>query len=110
MKVTISWWDLSGSDQTIDSLGADLAAEGVRPWEDLPGLQMKLWFADPETNRWGAVMLLDESIDPSTDLPPNRAAELIGYPPATRLSAQVQAMVPKPPSVSAGERLKGGCS
>ena len=29
MKATISWWDLSGSDQTIDSLRVYLRDEGV---------------------------------------------------------------------------------
>lgn len=92
MKATVSWWGLDGSDQSIDSLQNYLLDEGVAPWRDVPGLRAKFWISDRETNRWGAVMLWDWLPDAGT-LPPNRAAELIGYQPEVRLVAEVGAIV-----------------
>src|SRR5262245_21000190 len=84
MKATIAWWDLTDSEQTIDSLRAYLRDEGVAPWESVKGLRLKFWVADRAGNRWGAVMLWET--DPGDQpLPPHRAAELIGYPPTERV-------------------------
>jgi trans-2,3-dihydro-3-hydroxyanthranilate isomerase len=93
MKATIAWWDLSGSGQTIDSLRAQLHDEGVEPWTRVHGLRLKFWISDRVRNRWGAVMLWDSAADPSAPLPPNRAAELIGYPPTERMATDVEAVV-----------------
>ncbi|MGH3813207.1 MAG: hypothetical protein ACRDUV_12220 [Pseudonocardiaceae bacterium] len=97
MKATIAWWDLDRSDQTIDSLRVYLREEGVRPWAGIHGLRLKFWISDRLTNRWGAVMLWESRGESSADLevpmPPNRAAELIGYPPTHRMMADVEAMV-----------------
>ncbi|MGW6721300.1 hypothetical protein [Streptomyces sp. NPDC055886] len=93
MKATISWWDLAGSDQTIDSLRVYLRDEGVDPWEEIPGLRLKFWISDPATDRWGAVMLWDSAADLTAPMPPNRAAELIGYPPSVRMMSDVEAIV-----------------
>lgn len=94
MKATISWWDLSESDQTIDSLRAYLREEGVvPPWAQIRGLRLKLWIADRETNRWGAVMLWDSTADTTVPMPPNRATALIGYPPTHRMMTDVEAIV-----------------
>lgn len=93
MKATISWWDLSRSDQTIDSLRVQLRAEGVDPWARVPGLRLKFWISDRQANRWGAVMLWESGADPTAPLPPNRATELIGYPPTDRMVAEVEAIV-----------------
>lgn len=93
MKASISWWDLTWSGQTIDSLREYLREEGVTPWEPVPGLRLKFWISDRATNRWGAVMLWErDDIDPAT-LPPHRAQELIGYPPQQRLRFDVEATV-----------------
>ncbi len=59
MKVTISWWDLDDSDQTIDSLRVYLREEGVSPWAEIHGLRLKFWISDRSRNRWGAVMVWD---------------------------------------------------
>jgi len=93
MKTTIAWWDLSGSSQTIDTLNAYLADEGVAPWTGIDGLLLKFWMADAKSNRWGAVMVWSDAPDPAAPLPPNRATELIGYPPTERLSADLHAIV-----------------
>jgi hypothetical protein len=91
---TVTWWQLDGSGQTVDSLHEQLRAEGVRAWREVPGLCLKLWIADRDTNRWGAVMVWDG--EPDGPLPPNRAAELIGRPPTERLSFTVAEAVANP--------------
>lgn len=93
MKATISWWDLSGSDQTIDSLRVYLRDEGVQPWTEVHGMRLKFWISDRQTNRWGAVMLWDATADLTAPMPPNRATELIGYPPTLRMATDVEAVV-----------------
>lgn len=93
MKAAVSWWDLEESGQTIDSLRDYLRDEGVAPWEHVHGLRLKFWISDRQTNRWGAVMLWDADADLSAPMPPNRATELIGYPPSIRLMTDVEAIV-----------------
>ena len=93
LSVSIAWWELDGSDETIDSLRAYLGDEGVEPWHEVPGLGLKLWFADRATNRWGAVMLWESADAADQPLPPNRANDLIGHPPALRASFDVEATV-----------------
>ena len=91
MKATISWWDLTRSDQTIDSLRDYLRDEGVEPWTEVRGMRLKFWISDRATNRWGAVMLWDTDADLTAPMPPNRATELIGYPPTVRMLSDVEA-------------------
>ncbi|MFF4269813.1 hypothetical protein [Streptomyces sp. NPDC001536] len=91
MRVDIAWWDLDGTPQTIDSLREHLRDGTADAWRDVPGLRLKFWMADPEHNRWGAVMLWDT--DRPADLPPNRAARLIGRPPAHRTRFDIEAAV-----------------
>lgn len=93
MKATISWWDLDDSEQTIDSLRAYLRDAGVQPWSTVEGLGLKLWIADHDTNRWGAVMLWESADAAEQPLPPNHANDLIGYPPAQRASFDIEATV-----------------
>jgi trans-2,3-dihydro-3-hydroxyanthranilate isomerase len=93
MKATIAWWDLSGSDQTIDSLRAHLREEGVEPWAQVHGMRLKFWISDRQTNRWGAVMLWESTADLTAPMPPNRATALIGYPPTHRMMTDIEAIV-----------------
>ena len=93
MKAIISWWDLAGSDQTIDSLRTSLLNDGVEAWSKVPGLRLKFWISDRQTDRGGAVMLWEDSADPTVMMPANRATELIGYPPSLRLTTDVEAVV-----------------
>ncbi|MBP2324995.1 trans-2,3-dihydro-3-hydroxyanthranilate isomerase [Kibdelosporangium banguiense] len=94
MYITVAWWQLDGSGQTVDSLHDQLRTEGVQAWRDVPELCLKLWIADRDANRWGAVMVWDS--EPDGPLPPNRAAELIGRPPAERQSFTVAEAVVNP--------------
>lgn len=91
MRAMIAWWDLEGSEQTIDSLREFLHDEGVRPWRDVRGLALKFWIADRERNRWGAVMLWESADSLDQPLPPHRAAVLIGYPATHREWFDVEA-------------------
>lgn len=93
MRATIAWWDLSRSEQTIDTLREYLRDEGVRPWEAVRGLRLKFWVADREGNRWGAVMLWESDGPGDQQLPPHKAAELIGYGPTERVRFDVEATV-----------------
>jgi hypothetical protein len=90
MTLTITWWDLSESDVTIDVLEQD-AQNSIHAWNRVEGLRVKLWIADRENNRWGAVMCWDPGVHPDRPLPPNRASELIGRPPTYRTQFDVVA-------------------
>jgi hypothetical protein len=91
MKVTIAWWNLAESEQTIESLRAYLHDEGVAPWDNVEGLCLKLWIADPEHDRWGAIMVWESDDSDQQPLPPNKAADLIGYPPTQRAAFEIEA-------------------
>ena len=93
MLTTIAWWDLSESAQTIDSLRSYLRNEAADAWAKVPGLLLKLWIADREGNRWGAVMLWESAAAAARPLPPHRALELIGYPPRVRVRFSVEAAI-----------------
>ncbi|MFG2967871.1 MULTISPECIES: hypothetical protein [unclassified Streptomyces] len=92
MHVDIVWWDLAGSAATVDSLRADLRDGTVERWAQVPGLRLKFWMADRERGRWGAVLVWETADRPGT-LPPNRAAELIGYPATHRTGFEIEAVV-----------------
>ncbi len=91
MRVDIAWWDLGRSTATIDSLREHLRDGTVDQWATVEGLRLKFWMADRDRNLWGAVMLWEA--DRPAELPPNRAADLIGYPPTHRLGFDVEAVV-----------------
>lgn len=88
MTVTIVWWDLTDAEVPIETLEHDLQTS-LDAWDDVEGLRVKLWIADRENNRWGAVMWWDTDVPPGRPLPPNRAAELIGRPPTQRTEFDV---------------------
>ena len=90
----IAWWDLAGTGQTVASLRESLRREGTDAWAAVAGLRHKFWISDPTGERWGAVMVWDSAEAAArADLPPNRAAELIGRPPTVRLVLDVEAAV-----------------
>ncbi|MFI1918353.1 hypothetical protein [Nocardia sp. NPDC020380] len=95
MIADISWWDLADSGVTVDELRADLTEERLRDWRHAGGLSTKLWLADEEHRRWGAVMLWTRPPRPDA-LPPNRARDLIGSAPAHRVRFHVVAAVRGP--------------
>ncbi|WP_328447930.1 hypothetical protein OG780_13460 [Streptomyces sp. NBC_00386] len=92
MRVDVVWWDLDRSHQTVESLEKDLRDGSVEPWHEVKGLRLKLWIADRERGRWGAVMWWDSDVPADQQLPPNRAAELIGYAPDHRTGFDVAAV------------------
>ena len=92
MRTVIVWWDLSESAQTIESLRTYLRDESVAAFAEVPGLRFKMWIADPQTNRWGAVLLW-ESAEAAEQPLPSRAAALIGYPPAQSHVFDVEATI-----------------
>ena len=94
MRMEIAWWDLDGSSATVERLGQHLVTDRVPArWQAVAGLHEKFWIADPAGNRWGAVMIWDERPEV---LPPNLAADLIGYPVTHRDGFEVQASVRGP--------------
>jgi hypothetical protein len=92
MRTVIVWWDLSDSVQTIESLRTYLLDESVTAFAEVPGLRFKMWIADSETNRWGAVLLFESAAAAAQPLP-SRAVELIGYPPTQEHRFDVEATV-----------------
>jgi hypothetical protein len=92
MVTVIVWWDLAESAQTIESLRTYLLDESVTAFAGVPGLRFKMWIADPETDRWGAVLLW-ESAEAAAQPLPSRAAALIGYPPTQSHVFDVEATV-----------------
>ncbi|MGW5663810.1 hypothetical protein ACWEWG_27605 [Streptomyces sp. NPDC003758] len=91
MRAMVAWWDLSESDQTIETLRNFLRDEAVDAWNRQPGLIYKFWIADQEHNRWGAVFIW-ESAEASAPPHPRSAAELIGYPPTQRSVFDIEAV------------------
>jgi trans-2,3-dihydro-3-hydroxyanthranilate isomerase len=92
MKMEIAWWDLEGSPATVDGLGRHVRQDSVADsWQAVAGLHEKFWIADRDGNRWGAVMIWDD--ERPAELPPNRAADLIGAPVTHRDHFEVQASV-----------------
>lgn len=69
-----------------------LSDEGVRPWHSVHGLYLKFWISDPENNWWGAVSLWESDDVLHQPLPPNRALQLIGYPPTQRILFDIEAV------------------
>jgi hypothetical protein len=93
MRIDVAWWDLTGSHQTIESLREHLRDGAVGAWADVPGLRFKLWMADRELNRWGALMVWEQDRPADRPLPANRAAELIGRPPDLNTRFELEAAV-----------------
>jgi hypothetical protein len=89
-------WDLSHSEQTVDSLRDYLRDYAVAAYTELPGLRQKVWVSStgPEGETWGAVYLWDDW-ERAYGRPPgvSRVVELIGYPPTSRTYFSVEAGV-----------------
>jgi len=80
MKASISWWDLTGSGQTIESLREYLRDEAVDAFAAVPGILFKGWISDAAGERWGAIYLFESAAAADQPLP-SRARELIGKDP-----------------------------
>jgi hypothetical protein len=80
MRVRVVWWELDGSQATIAQLREYLRDESVDAFAAVDGLRLKLWVADAERNRWGAVYLWESEAAGGRPLP-SRAREIIGKDP-----------------------------
>jgi Putative mono-oxygenase ydhR len=80
MRVRVVWWELDGSEATIAELREYLRDESVDAFARVEGLRLKIWIADEERNRWGAVYLW-ESQEASAQPLPSRARQIIGKDP-----------------------------
>jgi hypothetical protein len=80
MVVRVVWWNLDGTSATIEELRRYLREDSVPAFAALAGLRLKLWIADEDANRWGAIYLW-ESPEAAAQPLPSRASELIGKEP-----------------------------
>ena len=77
MILRIVWWALAGTGTTIDALRECLRGESVDAFGAAEGLRLKLWIADAQRDRWGAVYLWDSAQAAAQRLP-SRVREIIG--------------------------------
>jgi hypothetical protein len=80
MIVRIVWWDLAGTGTTIEGLREYLRDHSVDAFGAVEGLRLKLWIADAERDRWGAVYLW-ESAEAAAQKLPGRVRDIIGKDP-----------------------------
>jgi hypothetical protein len=83
MYLQIVAWDLSSSDATVESLREYLNDYAVDAYSQLAGMRMKVWFANPAQQVWGAVYLWDSMQYAHGITTVSKAIELIGYPPTS---------------------------
>ncbi|MBC3840310.1 YdhR family protein [Streptacidiphilus sp. 4-A2] len=91
MHAVIAWWDLTESGQSAESLRQVLRDEALPHFAQMPGLRVKFWISDPQTQRWGAVFLW-ESAEAAAAATPSRIGALIGYPPVFSSAFEVEAV------------------
>jgi hypothetical protein len=94
MYCTIILWDLSMSEQTVESLREYLRDYAVDAYSTVEGLRQKVWVSStgPKGETWGAVYLWD-SAESIYGRPPgvSKVKELIGYMPTQRSYFSVEA-------------------
>src|SRR3954447_18008970 len=101
MRVRVVWWELDGSETTIQALREYVRDESVDAFSQIDGLRLKLWIADEDRNRWGAegdrnrggAVYLWESEDAREQPLPSRARELIGKDPDFAESFELEASI-----------------
>jgi hypothetical protein len=76
----------------------------VDAYSELPGMRLKVWFANPERQVWGAFYLWDSPGQMTGYSRVSRAVHLIGYPPTSVSVFQVEAVAE---GLSANPRLGG---
>lgn len=108
MYVSIILWDLSESEQTVESLRSYLRDYAVEAYASTPGLRQKIWVANtgPEGETWGAVYLWDDEKS-AYGRPPgvSKVVELIGYAPTERTYFSVEAGADGPSAGALGAGL-----
>lgn len=92
MHIVIVMWDLTRSEQSVRSLREYLRDYAVDAFTQLSGVRLKVWFGDDPRRVWGAVYLW-EGADRVLGAPaPSRATELIGYPPTSVGTFEIEAV------------------
>ncbi|MFB8379066.1 hypothetical protein ACFYZ6_15460 [Streptomyces rubiginosohelvolus] len=79
MRAMIAWWDLTDAAETAETLQDFVAAE-EKHWAEIPGLLLKVWISDPDTRRWGAVLLWESQEAARDAVLPGSPAVRIGHP------------------------------
>ncbi|WP_240137848.1 hypothetical protein [Streptomyces sp. MUM 178J] len=92
MKAAVVWWDLKDTGHSAESLRDFLRDEAIDRFAGIDGLRLKFWISDPETERWGAVLLWESAEAAAAPLPA-RAVEIIGRPPVHATLFDVEAVV-----------------
>lgn len=104
MYASLVLWDLSLSEQTVESLRSHLRDYAVEAYSAVPGLRQKVWVSStgPEGETWGALYLWD-TWELAYGRPPgvSKVVQLIGYPPTSRTYFGVEAATEGPSAVGA---------
>ena len=80
MVVRFVLWSLADSDTSVAELREYIRTEAADAFSDVPGVLLKAWVADENTERWGAIYLFANAEAAEQPLP-SRARELIGKEP-----------------------------
>ncbi len=91
MHVMIVAWDLSDSEATVESLRTYLSDYATEAFSELEGMRLKAWFSNTENQMWGAVYLWDSPEYVYACAWASRAIELIGYPPTSVNTFELEA-------------------
>lgn len=91
MYLSIVAWDLTDSEQTVESLRAYVRDYAVTAFSQLEGMRLKTWFSNSARQVWGAVYLWDSMENMDGPAHVSRAIELIGYPPTSFSVFEVEA-------------------
>jgi hypothetical protein len=94
MYCSLILWNLSQSEQTVQSLREYLRDYAVDAYSQVPGLRQKIWVSSTgeDGEMWGAVYLWDNK-ESAYGRPPgvSRVVQLIGYAPTQRTYFSVEA-------------------
>ncbi|WP_026413551.1 hypothetical protein [Actinomadura oligospora] len=83
MHLQFVLWDLAKSRVSVEDLREYLTGYAVDAYSRLPGMRLKMWFANPDRQIWGAVYLWDGLEHMGGPAQVTKAIELIGYPPTS---------------------------
>ncbi|MEU9114599.1 hypothetical protein AB0D04_23110 [Streptomyces sp. NPDC048483] len=83
MYVMFAVWNLTSSEQSVESLRDYLRRTAIDAFQGVEGMRWKVWFSHPERQIWGAVYLWDSLEAMQRRLgDPKKALEVIGYTPS----------------------------
>lgn len=76
--VVIAEWDLDRYEVTISELREWVRKSGMAAYKGYPGVYLKAWYSNPQTNRWGAVYLVSRSDALNYDSLPRTVGDATG--------------------------------